>query len=82
MFKISERAKHLKQSCIRSASTRCAAINGINLGQGLCDLPTPDIIKEAAYQDMRVKSPLKHQYIATNKSMIYDSPLEERRTKG
>lgn len=63
MFTPSEKTKNLKQSGIRAASTRCAQLNGINLGQGICDLPTPDIIKQGAYDA-----------IAENKS-IY-SPCE------
>lgn len=63
MFTPSEKTKHLKQSGIRAASTKCAALNGINLGQGLCDLPTPDAIKQGAYDA-----------IAENKSLY--SPCE------
>lgn len=48
--KTSQITNHLKQSGIRAASVRCAALQGINLGQGICDLPVPDQIKEAAYQ--------------------------------
>ena len=50
MFKPSKVTENLKQSGIRAASTRCVAIGGINLGQGVCDIPTPQVIKEAAYQ--------------------------------
>lgn len=49
MFKPSERTKNLRQSGIRAASTRCADVGGINLGQGICDLPTPETIKQSAY---------------------------------
>lgn len=49
MNKISDRASHLKQSGIRNASTRCAALGGINLGQGICNIPTPEPIKQEAY---------------------------------
>lgn len=45
---LSERAASLKQSGIRAASARCSEINGINLGQGVCDIPTHDSIKLAA----------------------------------
>jgi aminotransferase len=48
--KTSHMTQHLVQSGIRAASTRCAAINGINLGQGICDLPVPRLIKEAAQE--------------------------------
>lgn len=50
MLKISEKAKDLKQSGIRAASVRCVQRGGINLGQGICDMPIPDTIKKAAYQ--------------------------------
>lgn len=50
MITVSEKTKNLKQSGIRIASTRCAAMGGINLGQGICDIPTDDLIKQAAYQ--------------------------------
>lgn len=49
MFTPSILTESLKQSGIRAASQHCVRIGGINLGQGICDLPTPDIIKEAAY---------------------------------
>lgn len=49
MFKPSDRTKDLKQSSIRAASVQCNAVGGINLGQGVCDMPTPTTIKEAAY---------------------------------
>lgn len=61
MIKISDRAKKLQQSGIRASTERCNAIGGINLGQGVCDIPTPDMIKEKAYQ-----------VIADNKS-VYSS---------
>jgi len=47
-IKFSDKAQHLRQSGIRAASTRCAAIGGINLGQGVCDIPAHDSIKQAA----------------------------------
>src|ERR1700730_5223290 len=39
---------NLRQSGIRSATERCKAIGGINLGQGVCDIPAQDAIKQAA----------------------------------
>lgn len=45
---LSRKTQFLKQSGIRAASTRCAAVGGINLGQGVCDLPIVDPIKVAA----------------------------------
>lgn len=48
MFTPSLLTQSLKQSGIRAASQHCARIGGINLGQGVCDLPTPDLIKQEA----------------------------------
>jgi aminotransferase len=48
MFTPSLLTQSLKQSGIRAASQQCARIGGINLGQGVCDLPTPDLIKQEA----------------------------------
>jgi len=44
------RLQGMKQSYIRSMTTECNKVKGINLGQGLCKLPTPDFIKEAAIE--------------------------------
>ena len=52
MFKTSSRIGLLKQSGIRAASTRCASLGGINLSQGISDLPTADSIKQAAYHSI------------------------------
>ena len=38
----------IAQSDIRLMSRRCAEVDGINLGQGICDQPTPDAVKAAA----------------------------------
>src|SRR3954467_9287809 len=35
-------------SDIRSMSRACEAVGGINLGQGICDLPTPAPVASAA----------------------------------
>ncbi len=45
---LSQLTKGLSQSGIRKASTRCREIGGINLGQGICDIPIHNDIKEAA----------------------------------
>ncbi len=49
MKPLSEKSKGLRQSGIRAASVRCAEVGGINLGQGVCDLPIDDAIKQAAF---------------------------------
>ena len=48
-MKINHKTQFLKQSGIRSMSAKCNAMNGINLGQGICDIPVPAVIKEQAY---------------------------------
>ena len=47
---IAERARPLEQSDIRSVTQRVERVGGINLGQGICDLPTPQPIKARAQQ--------------------------------
>jgi aminotransferase len=48
MKPLNKHALTLKQSGIRSATVRCVELNGINLGQGTCDLPVQDVAKQAA----------------------------------
>ncbi len=43
-----ERIAGLVQSDIRLMSRRCMELGGVNLGQGICDQPTPDVVKAAA----------------------------------
>ena len=45
-----DRADSLEQSNIRSVTRRVEEVGGINLGQGVCDLPTPQPIKARAHQ--------------------------------
>ena len=49
-FSFAERARPLEQSDIRSVTRRVEAVDGINLGQGISDLPTPQPIKARAQQ--------------------------------
>jgi aminotransferase len=41
------------QSDIRRMSRECEREGGINLGQGICDQPAPDLVKEAAQEAIR-----------------------------
>lgn len=50
MKSLSERTRSLAQSDIRAITMMVDAVDGINLGQGICDMPTPDPVKEAAKQ--------------------------------
>jgi aminotransferase len=42
------RTAGIAQSDIRLMSRRCMEVGGVNLGQGICDQPTPDVVKQAA----------------------------------
>lgn len=44
----SQRIQHVVQSDIRAMTQACHAVDGINLGQGICDLPAPAAVKDAA----------------------------------
>ncbi len=45
---IADRVRTISQSDIRRFSALCAAMNGVNLSQGVCDQPAPDEVKSAA----------------------------------
>lgn len=47
-MKLGARLANLVISDIRSMSLACNAVGGINLGQGICDLPTPPPVARAA----------------------------------
>jgi len=47
-MKLGKRLASLVISDIRSMSRACEAVGGINLGQGICDLPTPAPVAAAA----------------------------------
>jgi len=42
------RIQGIVQSDIRKMSRRCLEVGGVNLGQGICDQPTPGPVKDAA----------------------------------
>ena len=50
MKPLATRTDALRQSDIRAVTFAVNRVNGINLGQGICDLPTPDPIKQAAIE--------------------------------
>jgi aminotransferase len=50
---LAERASAIQQSDIRRFSILCAQVNGVNLGQGICDQPAPDALKDAAIRAIR-----------------------------
>ena len=63
MFQASKRISGLVQSDIRAMTIECNRLNGINLGQGLCETETPNEVIEAA-----------KEAISTKKKSIYSSP--------
>lgn len=45
---IARRLQGLVQSDIRRMTRECERVQGINLGQGICDLPTPPLVRDGA----------------------------------
>ena len=52
-MRIAKRLSALSQSDIRRMTRECERVGGINLGQGICDLPTPDLVREGAIRAIR-----------------------------
>src|SRR5689334_6015484 len=52
-MKLAARLASLVISDIRSMSRACDAVGGINLGQGICDLPTPPPVANGACEAIR-----------------------------
>lgn len=50
---LSRLAPHTFQSEIRAMTTECDRMGGINLAQGVCDTPVPDLVEAAANEAMR-----------------------------
>ncbi|MEZ5992228.1 MAG: pyridoxal phosphate-dependent aminotransferase [Planctomycetota bacterium] len=50
MTRIADRMQHLVQSDIRRLTIECDKVGGINLGQGICDLPTHPLVKQGAVE--------------------------------
>ncbi|MCA8913991.1 MAG: pyridoxal phosphate-dependent aminotransferase [Planctomycetes bacterium] len=50
MSRIADRMQHLVQSDIRRLTIECDKVGGINLGQGICDLPTHPLVKQGAIE--------------------------------
>src|ERR1700745_3155154 len=52
-MRIARRIKDLAQSDIRRMTRECERVGGLNLGQGICDLPTPPLGREGAIAAIR-----------------------------
>ncbi|MCB9933961.1 MAG: pyridoxal phosphate-dependent aminotransferase [Planctomycetes bacterium] len=48
--RIARRMQNLVQSDIRRLTIECDKVGGINLGQGICDLPTHPLVKQGAIE--------------------------------
>lgn len=51
----SRRLRDLEQSDIRRMTRECERVGGINLGQGICDLPTPPLVRDGAIEAIRAR---------------------------
>src|SRR5690242_3007384 len=52
-MRIAQRLSGLAQSDIRRMTRECERVDGINLGQGICDLPTPALVRDGAIAAIR-----------------------------
>src|SRR5215471_17165962 len=52
-MRIAKRLQDLAQSDIRRMTRECERVGGINLGQGICDLPTHELVREGAVTAIR-----------------------------
>src|SRR5206468_5710294 len=52
-MRIARRLQGFTQSDIRRMTRECERVGGINLGQGICDLPTPPLVREGAIAAIR-----------------------------
>ena len=59
---VASRAAALEQSDIRAVTQQVKAVGGINLGQGVCDLPTPEPIKARAHRAIRDDASIYSHY--------------------
>lgn len=54
-FRRARRLGSLVQSDIRRMTRECERVGGINLGQGICDLPTPPLVRDGAIEAIRAR---------------------------
>jgi aminotransferase len=52
-MRVARRLQGLVQSDIRRMTRECERVGGINLGQGICDLPTPPLVRDGAIAAIR-----------------------------
>ena len=51
-LKVSKRRPLVAQSEIRNMTLECARVNGVNLAQGVCDLPVPQVVMDGVTEAM------------------------------
>lgn len=51
-LKVSKRRPLVAQSEIRNMTLECARVKGVNLAQGVCDLPVPQVVMDGATEAM------------------------------
>src|ERR1700750_1171044 len=79
MNQISDRLRGLVQSEIRRMPRECERVGGINLGQGICDLPTHALVRDGAISAIR-ENPSTYSFpegSATLRRAIADKVLRE-----
>jgi aminotransferase len=52
MPELGQRARFLRQSEIRNMTLECTRVGGINMSQGVCDTPVPEVVRKAAQAAM------------------------------
>ena len=50
---ISKKLEGMIQSDIRQMTRECNRVEGINLGQGVCNMPTPPLVRDGAIDAIR-----------------------------
>ena len=83
MSQISDRLRGLVQSDIRRMSRECERVGGINLGQGICDLPTiPELVEGACDAIASSKATARSSYSSAESSspIIKPRPRTPRMT--
>lgn len=75
---LSTRLQHLRQSDIRAVTKLVNEVGGINLGQGICDLPTPAPIKRGAQLAIENDQSIYSNYAGIKR--LREAILEKART--
>lgn len=77
MKSLAQRTDDLKQSGIRAISKLVREVDGINLGQGICDMPVPDPVKEATHRAIDEDKSIYSHYAGIK--LLRDGVVEKAR---